>query len=97
MKSPPLGLGEEDITWPDQVAPAVERRLVPETSNLKPQTFPHQSRTGPAAQRRARLSGYSGPDVSASTYASPRPHHDSVTLSAGWTCRVKWCTLSCPP
>ena len=38
MTSPPLGPGGEDITWPDQVAPRGEERLVPETSNLKPQT-----------------------------------------------------------
>ena len=36
MKGPPLGPGGEDITWPDQVTPGSERRLVPETSNLKP-------------------------------------------------------------
>ena len=38
MKGPPLGPGGEDITWPDQVAPGAERRLVPAKSNLKPQT-----------------------------------------------------------
>ena len=34
MKRPPLGPGGKDITW----RPAGERRLIPETSNLKPQT-----------------------------------------------------------
>ena len=34
MKRPPLGPGRKDITW----RPAGERRLIPETSNLKPQT-----------------------------------------------------------
>ena len=38
MKGPLLGPSEEDITWPDQVAPAPERHLVPAKSNLKPQT-----------------------------------------------------------
>ena len=38
MKSPPLGLGGEDITWPDQVAPGAEDRLVPAKTNLIPQT-----------------------------------------------------------
>ena len=38
MKGPPLGPGGEDITWPNQVPPGAERRLVPETSNLRPQT-----------------------------------------------------------
>ena len=38
MEGPPLGLGKEDITWPDQVTPGAERRLVPATSKLKPQT-----------------------------------------------------------
>ena len=29
MRGPLLGPGGEDITWPDQVAPRVTRRLVP--------------------------------------------------------------------
>ena len=37
MEGPPLEPGE-DITWPNQVAPGAERRLVPTKSNLKPQT-----------------------------------------------------------
>ena len=41
MKSPPLGPGGEDITWPDQVAPRPRkasrtRKLKPQTSTLKP-------------------------------------------------------------
>ena len=39
MKGPPLGPCGEEITWPDQVAPGAERRLVPETPNFKPQTL----------------------------------------------------------
>ena len=38
MEGPLPGPGGEDITWPDQVAPRGERRLVPAKSNLKPQT-----------------------------------------------------------
>ena len=38
MRGAPLGPVGEDITWPDQVAPEVKERLVPETSNLQPQT-----------------------------------------------------------
>ena len=39
MKSPPLGPGGEDITWPDQVAPrgrkaSSTRKIQPQTSNL---------------------------------------------------------------
>ena len=39
MKGPPLGLGGEDITWPDQVAPrgrkaCSTRKIKPQTSNL---------------------------------------------------------------
>ena len=41
-EGPPTRCGGEDITWPDQVAPGAERRLVPATSSLKPQTsLPH--------------------------------------------------------
>ena len=36
MKGPPLGLGAEDITWPEQVAP--RGRTAPSTRNVKPQT-----------------------------------------------------------
>ena len=36
MKSPPLGPGGEDITWPDQVAP--RGRRAPSTRKVKPQT-----------------------------------------------------------
>ena len=36
MKGPPLGLGGEDITWPDQVAP--RGRTAPSTRKIKPQT-----------------------------------------------------------
>ena len=35
--APPNSRGG-DITWPTQVAPRAERRLVPAISNLKPQT-----------------------------------------------------------
>ena len=40
MEGPPLGPGEEDITWPDQVAPrgrkaSSTRKIKPQTSNLK--------------------------------------------------------------
>ena len=40
MKGPPLGLGGEDITWPDQVAPRSQmasstRKIKPQTSNLR--------------------------------------------------------------
>ena len=38
MRGPSLGPGGEDIIWPEQVAPRNERCLVPETSNLTPQT-----------------------------------------------------------
>ena len=38
MKGPRLGPSGGDITWLDQVALEGGRRLVPETSNLKPQT-----------------------------------------------------------
>ena len=38
LGGPPTRTGGEDITWPDQVAPGAERRLVPAKSNLKPQT-----------------------------------------------------------
>ena len=38
MKGPSIGPVGEDITWPDQVPPGAEERLVPETSNPKPQT-----------------------------------------------------------
>ena len=46
MEGPPLGPGGEDITWPDQVAPRGQkasstRKIKPQTSNLKPQTFLH--------------------------------------------------------
>ena len=39
MKSPPLGLGADDITWPNQVAPwdrkaSSNPNLTPQTSNL---------------------------------------------------------------
>ena len=41
MEGPPLGLGGEGITWPDQVAPrgrkaSSPRKNKPQTSNLKP-------------------------------------------------------------
>ena len=36
MGGPPLGLGGEDITWPDLVAPRV--RKAPSTRKIKPQT-----------------------------------------------------------
>ena len=40
MKGPPLGLGGEDTTWPDQVAPrgrraSSTRKIKPQTSNLQ--------------------------------------------------------------
>ena len=40
MRGPPLGPGEEDITWPDQVAPlgrksSSTRKIKPQTSNLE--------------------------------------------------------------
>ena len=38
MEGSRLGPGGDDITWPDQVAPGAEERLVPEKSYLKPQT-----------------------------------------------------------
>ena len=38
MKGPPLGPGREDITWPTRWTPGAEKRLLPETSNLEPQT-----------------------------------------------------------
>ena len=38
MQGPPPGPFWQDITWSDQVAPGGRGRLVPETSNLKPQT-----------------------------------------------------------
>ena len=37
MKGPPLGPVEEDITWPDQVAP--RGRKASSTRNLKPQNL----------------------------------------------------------
>ena len=36
MKCPPLGPGEEDITWRDQVAPRDQKAS--STSKIKPQT-----------------------------------------------------------
>ena len=36
MKGPPLGLGGEDITWPDQVTP--RGRAAPSTCRIKPET-----------------------------------------------------------
>ena len=36
MKGPPLGAGEEDTTWLDQVAPRGQR--TPSTRHVKPQT-----------------------------------------------------------
>ena len=44
MGGPQLGPGGEDITWPDQVAPrgrkaSSTRKIKPQTSNLKPQTW----------------------------------------------------------
>ena len=40
MEGPPLGLGGEDITWPDQVPPwgrkaSSIRKIKPQTSNLR--------------------------------------------------------------
>ena len=37
MKGPPLGPGEEDITWPDQVAPRSRKAF--STRKIKPQTW----------------------------------------------------------
>ena len=45
LEGPPLGPGGEDITWPDQVAPGAEKRLVPAKSNLKPHTSEGQVMT----------------------------------------------------
>ena len=39
MEGPPLGPGVEDITWSGRWPPGAEERLVPETSNLQPQTW----------------------------------------------------------
>ena len=39
MKGPPLGPREEDITWPDQVAP--RGRKSSSTRKIKPQTSNH--------------------------------------------------------
>ena len=41
MKGPPLGPGEEDIAWPDQVVTRARKassthKIKPQTSNLKP-------------------------------------------------------------
>ena len=44
MRGPPLGVGGQDITWPDQVAP--RSRKVYSIRNLKPENSNLTSRVG---------------------------------------------------
>ena len=53
MEGPPLGIGGEDITWPNQVAPRCRkvsstRKINPQTSNLKWKVMPFGVANAPA-------------------------------------------------
>ena len=92
MEGPPLGLGGEDITWPDQVAPrgrkaSSTRKIKPQTSNLSTQPIGQGRQSSSSSDGREGMCGKGHPP-SHLLFNGTRDFFSSIQLMACARCNA---------